>query len=64
MPMQASSISLFNRYSNQHYISLDSQRIMLYPDIHYIVVGNKIEIYNKRKFENCNFQQYFFNLNI
>ena len=43
VPMQTSSISLFNGYSNQYYTSLDSQRIMLYHDIHYVVVGNKIE---------------------
>ena len=38
VPMQTSSISLLNRYSNKHYISLDSQRIMLYNDIHYVGV--------------------------
>ena len=42
-PMQTSSISLFNRYSNQNYMSLDSQRIMLYHEIHDVVVGNRIE---------------------
>ena len=32
VPMQTSSISLFNRYSNENYILLGSQRIMLYHD--------------------------------
>ena len=44
MPMQTSCISLFNRYSNNDYISLDSQRIMLYNDIHYVEVENEIEV--------------------
>ena len=64
VPMQTSNISLFNRYSNKNYISLDSQRIMLYHDIHYVDVKNKIEVLTKREFKNCNFQQYFLNLNI
>ena len=45
VPMQTCSISLFNRYSNKNYISTDSQRIMLYHDIHYIIdVDNEIEV--------------------
>ena len=44
VPMQACSISLFNRYSNKSYISSDSQRIMLYHDRHYIDVENEIEV--------------------
>ena len=44
VPMQTSSIFLFNRYSNKNNMSLDSQRIMLYHDIHCVVVGNKIEV--------------------
>ena len=50
VPMQTSSISLFNRYSNKNYISLDSQRIMLYHDIHYGDVKNEIEVWTKREF--------------
>ena len=42
VPMQTYIISLFNRYSNKNYISLDSQRIMLYHDIHYVDVKNEI----------------------
>ena len=41
-PMQNSSISLFNTYSNC--MSGDSQRIMLYHDIHYVDVEHKIEV--------------------
>ena len=44
VPIQTSSISLFIRYSNQNYMSLDSQRIMLNHDIHDVVVGNEIEV--------------------
>ena len=44
VPMQTSIISLFNRVSNKNYISLDSQRIMLYHDIHYVDVKNEIEV--------------------
>ena len=44
VPMQTSSISFFNRYSNKYYISLESQRIMLYHDIHYTDVENEIEV--------------------
>ena len=44
VPKQTSSISLFNRYSNKNYISLDSQRIMLYVDIHCVDVKNEIEV--------------------
>ena len=44
VPMQTSSISLFNRCSNKSYISLDSQRIILYHDIHYVDVENEIEV--------------------
>ena len=44
VPMQTSSISLFNRYSNKNYLSLDSQRIMLYHDIHYVDVEIEIEV--------------------
>ena len=64
VPMQTCSISLFNRYSNKNNISSDSQRIMLYHDIHYIDMENEIEVQTKREFKNCNFQQYFLNLNI
>ena len=64
VPMQTSSISLFNRCSNKSYISLDSQRIMLYHDMHYVDVENEIEVQTKREFKTCNFQQYFLNLNI
>ena len=44
LPMQTSSISFFNRYSNKYYISLESQRIMLYHDIHNVAVENEIEV--------------------
>ena len=44
VPMQTSSISFFNRYLNRYYISLESQRIMLYHDIHYEDVENEIEV--------------------
>ena len=44
VPMQTSSISLFNRCSNKSYISLDSQRIMPYHDRHYVDVENDIEV--------------------
>ena len=44
VPMQTSSISLFNRYSNQNYMSLDSQIIMLYHDIHYVDVEDLMEV--------------------
>ena len=44
VPMKTSSISLFNIYSKKNYISLDSQRIMLYHDIHYVDVKNEIEV--------------------
>ena len=37
---------------------------MLYHDIHYIDVKNEIEVSTKRVFKNCNFQQYFLNLNV
>ena len=57
VPMQTSSISLLNRYSNKNYISLDSQRIMLYHDIHYVDVKKYAQDENLKK---SNFQQYFF----
>ena len=44
VPMQTSSISFFNRYSNKYYISLEGQRIMLYYDIQYEDVENEIEV--------------------
>ena len=44
LPMQTSSISLFNRYSSKKYISLDSQRIILYHDKPYVHVENEIEV--------------------
>ena len=44
VPMQTSIISLFNRYSKTDNISLNSQRIMLYHDIHYVDVKNEIEV--------------------
>ena len=44
VPVQTSSISLFNRYSKKNDISLDSQRIMLFHDDHYVDVKNKIEV--------------------
>ena len=44
VPMKISSISLFNRYSNKNYMSLDSQRIILYHDIHYVDVENELEV--------------------
>ena len=37
---------------------------MLYHDIHYVDVENEIEVITKRELKNCNFQQYFLNLNI
>ena len=42
--MQTSSTSFFNRYSNKYYISLESQIIMLYHDIHYVDMENEIEV--------------------
>ena len=44
VPMKISSISLFNRYSNKNSMSLDSQRIILYHDIHYVDVENDLEV--------------------
>ena len=44
VPTQTSSVSLFNRCSNKSSISLDSQRIMLYHEIHYVDVKNEIEV--------------------
>ena len=44
VPMQTSSMSLFNICSNKSYISLDSQRIILYHDIHHVDVENEIEV--------------------
>ena len=44
VPMQTSSISFFNRYSDRYYISLERQRIMLCHDIHYVDVENEIEV--------------------
>ena len=44
VPVQTSSISFFNSYSNKYHISLEGQRIMLYYDIHYVDVENKIEV--------------------
>ena len=64
VPMQTFSVSLFNSYCNNNYMSLDSQRIMLYDDIHYVDVKNKIEVQTKREFKNCNFPKYFLNWNI
>ena len=64
VPMQTSSISFFNRYSIKYYMSLGSQRLLLYHDIHYVDMENEIEVKTKREFKNCNFQQYFLNLNI
>ena len=42
--MNISGISLFNRYFNKKYMSLDSQRIILYNDIHYVDVENELEV--------------------
>ena len=44
VPIQTSSISLFNVYSKKNYILLDSQRIMIYHDIYYVDVKNEIEV--------------------
>ena len=44
VPMQTFSVSLFNSYCNRNYMSLDSPGIMLYDDIHYVDVKNKIEV--------------------
>ena len=59
VPMQNCSISLFNRYSNKNYISSDSQRIMLYHDLHYIDVENEIEVQTKREFKIVIFNNIF-----
>ena len=37
------------------YISLDSQRRMLYDDMNYGIVENKIKVYTKQELKNCNF---------
>ena len=37
------------------YKSLDSQRRMLYDDINYGIVENKIKVYTKQELKNCNF---------
>ena len=42
VPMQTSIFSFFNIYSNKNHMSLDSQRIMLHCDIHYVGVENEI----------------------
>ena len=44
VPMQTSSLSLFHRYSNTNYMSIDSQRIMLYHYMNYVNVENDIEV--------------------
>ena len=44
VPMHTFSVSLFKSYCNKNYMSLDSQRKMLYDDIHYVDVKNKIEV--------------------
>ena len=44
VPMQTSTFSLLTRYFNQNHMSLDSQRILLYHDIHHVNVGNEIEV--------------------
>ena len=44
VPTQTSSIFFCNRYSNKYYILLESQRIMLHHDIHYVDVENEIEV--------------------
>ena len=36
-------------------MSLDSQRRMLYDDINYGTVENKIKVYGKQELKNCNF---------
>ena len=35
---------------------------MQYHDINYLNLENEIEVYNKREFKNCNFQDMFFYL--
>ena len=44
VPMQTSTFSLLTRYFNKNHISLDSQRILLHHDIHYLNVENEIEV--------------------
>ena len=43
-PMQTSIFSLLTRYFNKNHMSLDSQRILLYHDIHHVNVENEIEV--------------------
>ena len=42
--MQTSTSSLLASYFNNNHMSLDSQRILLYHDIHHVNVENEIEV--------------------
>ena len=44
VPIQTSTFSLLTRYFNKNHMSLDSQSILLYHDIHYVNVANEIEV--------------------
>ena len=44
VPMQICVFSLVSQYPNYDYISVDSQRKMLYNDLIYVNVDNKIEV--------------------
>ena len=48
--------SLAFQYPNDNQTLLDSQRRMLYNDVIYVNVGNKIEVYSPWEFRNYNFQ--------
>ena len=45
-------------HPNKNYISLDSQKRMLYNDLNYVNVGNQIDAPH-RNLKNCNFQYFF-----
>ena len=53
--MQTCIFSLVFKYFNRNFISLDSQRRMLYDDTNYGIVENKIKEYTKQELKNCNF---------
>ena len=44
VPMQTSTFSLLTSYFNKNHMPSDSQRILLYHDIHYVNVENEIEV--------------------
>ena len=61
VPTKVCSFSLFYQYPKKNYISLDSQRRMLYHDINYVNLSNEIRVCTKREPRNCNFLYIFLN---